>query len=197
MKGIALLGLLVAGAATLAGCGTTTSAGHLNPAHDGYQLTHVAVVVEPRTEVSDLVEARLVEALTDHGIKAYKTSDITRFTPDPDAANEQIAARGAKELLYVGLTDANGVVIGGAQTQAYVSGNSVSATSTPIAAYKRQMVANVVVYGDGGKDGKPDIVVQGTASRAGTGLFSAGESSIVSGTVGAIMESLASAGVVK
>lgn len=181
-------------AVTLGGCNTTSGVGHRNPAFDGYRISNVAVDVQPRTEVSDMVEAELVKELNRLGIKAYKTSDITRFEKDEAEAIRKISARGAKELMYVALSDSNRSAVAGYNTSAYAVGSTAYATTIPAIANFRELDARVIVYAHDPLDGKPKIAIEGDAARRAGGLFFIRDSSMISNITDGVIEALKSSG---
>lgn len=179
--------------AALAACNTTTGVGHLNPQYSNLHLSRVAVAVEPRTELSEKLEASLVQALEKQGLKAYKTSEITRFATTDAAVANQVQALGATELLYVGLSDSKNSHLIGAQTTAYTNGNTTNATTLPMVGSSRRMEADLAIYTTP-SDGDA-AAFKGTARREAGGVAFVGDDSMIANITDGVLQSLKDGGV--
>ncbi|WP_225776418.1 hypothetical protein [Pseudomonas sp. Marseille-Q5115] len=189
-----LLAAVLCTAPLLSGCNTTNGVGHRNPDFSDYQMGRIAIDVQPRNDVSDMVEAQLVDALNRRGVKAYKTSDITRFAKDWPEAAKKIAARGGKELMVVVLGDGRSAAVAGYNASAYTTGNTTYATATPMVANFRDLEANAVIYVPGPNGGDAQVAVQVDAKRHAGGLVFTRDSSMAANIADGIIEGLDTAG---
>ena len=179
----------------LSGCNTTAGSGHLNPDFDGYELAEIAIDVRPRSDLADLVEAKLGTALAARGVKSYKTSDITRFARDDGEALTKMAERGAHGVMLVQLSDTANAAVIGAQTYGTASANHYQATTVPVVAPMRRIDASIMVYATRPGFKGVDLAVDGSATGDAGGLLYIGNDSMAAEITSGIIEALSQAGV--
>ncbi|GAA0583173.1 hypothetical protein ACFQH5_17985 [Halomonas salifodinae] len=177
------------------GCNTTAGRGYVNPEFSDYKLTSVAVYVDNRGDVGELLELGLVNELRRRGVNAVSVRDIARFSNSQEEFVEKVWGLGVSEVVSVVMADSQGSSTYGYQSfgSAYSTGSYTTAnfTTTPMRTFHRSMLTTASVF-----DRQGNKVWEGDTERSAQGLVFIGDRLTVSETTSALIDALSESGLI-
>nr|WP_298522397.1 hypothetical protein [uncultured Halomonas sp.] len=195
MRRIIAMSILLLAAGTLAGCNTTAGKGYLNPEYSNYQLSNTAVYVDNLGDIGEIVERKIVNALSDRGVKSSGVRELARFSSSQEEFVKKVWNTGVSEVLVVAMSDSQGTATHGyhsfGTTQSFNGTTSSQVTTMPMLAPQRSLQAQATVLNADGEK-----IWTGNTERSAQGLLFIGDELTASETTTALMDALSQKGLI-